>query len=182
MMTLSMFPNGHPLLLVCYHRAAKSLLWHQVRRMASILFDVGQKLEYPSVVEPMCHGVHKGSWLLSNGRPKYRLASLTSLLFYKCRYLATVLRFFRVKTVIISFVHLNALILTTVYASSYRPDAHPVSSEITITHQKKGTPSKLQNVWPKSTPKAETRYYRHVTTRLCRGMLILSTRLRSGYR
>lgn len=64
----------------------QAFLWHQVRCMAAVLFDVGRGVEQPQVVFDMLNDVQTGKGTFANGRPHYRLASPTPLLLFECSY------------------------------------------------------------------------------------------------
>lgn len=71
----------------------QAFLWHQVRCMAAVLFDVGRGLEEPNVVFDMLNDVKQDKGPFAHGRPHYRLASPTPLLLFECSYPKTVIWF-----------------------------------------------------------------------------------------
>lgn len=71
----------------------QAFLWHQIRCMASVLFDIGMRREKPKLVKQMLDDGKTTTGLFSNGRPQYRLASPIPLLLFECAYPKTVLHF-----------------------------------------------------------------------------------------
>lgn len=71
----------------------QAFLWHQVRCMASVLFDIGMGREEPNLVKQMLDDGKTTTGQFSNGRPQYRLASPIPLLLFECAYPKTVLHF-----------------------------------------------------------------------------------------
>lgn len=71
----------------------QAFLWHQVRCMAAVLFDVGRGLEEPNVVFHMLNDVKQDKGTFAHGRPHYRLASPTPLLLFECSYPKNVIWF-----------------------------------------------------------------------------------------
>lgn len=64
----------------------QAFLWHQVRCMAAVLFDVGMRREKPDVVARLLDDPRKGSGWFAHGRPQYRIASPVPLLLFECVY------------------------------------------------------------------------------------------------
>lgn len=71
----------------------QAFLWHQVRCMAAVLFDVGLRHETPSVVRDMLIDATNESGDFSRGRPQYRIASATPLVFWECEFPESVVWF-----------------------------------------------------------------------------------------
>lgn len=71
----------------------QAFLWHQVRCMAAVLFEVGMGREKPELVKRMLDDAKRTTGPFSNGRPHYRMASPTPLLLFECAYPKTVLWF-----------------------------------------------------------------------------------------
>lgn len=71
----------------------QAFLWHQVRCMAAVLFDVGMRREEPSLVNRMLDDAKSGTGRFANGKPHYRMASPTPLLLYECSYPQSVIAF-----------------------------------------------------------------------------------------
>lgn len=71
----------------------QAFLWHQVRCMAAVLFDIGMRREDPVLVKRMLDDVKVGTGAFANGKPHYRMASPTPLLLYACAYPASVVAF-----------------------------------------------------------------------------------------
>ncbi|KAI0567210.1 Pseudouridine synthase I TruA [Gracilaria domingensis] len=71
----------------------QAFLWHQVRCMAAVLFDIGMRNENPNVIKRLLDDARTNDGSFSNGRPQYRMASPTPLLLYECIYPRTVLHF-----------------------------------------------------------------------------------------
>lgn len=78
----------------------QAFLWHQVRCMAAVLFDVGVEHEKPEIVRRMLEDVTNGQGQFATEKPQYRMASPTPLLLYECAYPNTVLHFPRVTPVL----------------------------------------------------------------------------------
>lgn len=64
----------------------QAFLWHQVRCMAAVLFDVGLQNEKPEIVKRMLNDATNGSGDFCRGRPHYRVASPTPLVFWECEF------------------------------------------------------------------------------------------------
>lgn len=71
----------------------QAFLWHQVRCMAAVMFDVGMKRERPDIIKRMLEDAKNVSGTFSNGKPSYRMASPVPLLLHECTYPKTVLSF-----------------------------------------------------------------------------------------
>lgn len=71
----------------------QAFLWHQVRCMAAVLFDIGLQRETPDVVRDMLNDATSDSGDFSRGRPQYRIASPTPLVFWKCEFPGSVVWF-----------------------------------------------------------------------------------------
>lgn len=71
----------------------QAFLWHQVRCMSAVLFDVGMRREDPSIVQRMLEDPSTGSGKFSEGKPQYRMASPIPLVLYECAYPDSVLAF-----------------------------------------------------------------------------------------
>ncbi|CAN8076435.1 unnamed protein product [Agarophyton chilense] len=71
----------------------QAFLWHQVRCMTAVLFDIGMRNEKPDVIKRMLADARTAGCTFSNGRPQYRMASPIPLLLYECSYPGTVLHF-----------------------------------------------------------------------------------------
>lgn len=71
----------------------QAFLWHQVRCMAAVLFDVGLKREQPAVVKQLLDDAKSGEGAFGHGRPQYRMASPIPLLLYDCAYPESVVGF-----------------------------------------------------------------------------------------
>lgn len=71
----------------------QAFLWHQVRCMAAVLFDVGMGREEPSIIERMLVDARSGRGKFGRGRPQYRMASPIPLLLYECAYPDSVVAF-----------------------------------------------------------------------------------------
>lgn len=71
----------------------QAFLWHQIRCMAAVLFDVGMSCEDPVVIKQMLDDAKIKTGVFSNGRPQYKMAPPTPLLLYECEYPKTVLHF-----------------------------------------------------------------------------------------
>eukprot|EP00178_Gracilaria_changii_P014235 TRINITY_DN40290_c0_g1_i1.p1 TRINITY_DN40290_c0_g1~~TRINITY_DN40290_c0_g1_i1.p1 ORF type:complete len:507 (-),score=49.21 TRINITY_DN40290_c0_g1_i1:1356-2876(-) len=71
----------------------QAFLWHQVRCMTAVLFDIGLGNEAPDVIKRMLDGARTDKGPFSNGRPQYKMASPVPLLLYECVYPKTVLHF-----------------------------------------------------------------------------------------
>lgn len=70
----------------------QAFLWHQVRSMAAVLFDVGLRRERPTLVSRLLEDARKPD---ACGRPHYRLASPTPLMLFECAYPDSVVHFGR---------------------------------------------------------------------------------------
>lgn len=64
----------------------QAFLWHQIRCMAAILFEVGCEREAPDVTKRMLDDVKSGTGPFANGKPHYRMASPTPLVLCECVY------------------------------------------------------------------------------------------------
>lgn len=64
----------------------QAFLWHQVRCMAAVLFDIGMRRESPNLVAEMLEDAKRGSGQFAHGRPQYRMASAIPLLLFECAY------------------------------------------------------------------------------------------------
>lgn len=71
----------------------QAFLWHQVRCMAAVLFDVGMRREEPLLVKRMLDDAKSGTGPFANGKPHYRMASPTPLLLFECAYPQSVVAF-----------------------------------------------------------------------------------------
>lgn len=71
----------------------QAFLWHQVRCMAAVLFDIGLRKEEPNVIKQMLDDAKSGTGTFSLGKPQYRMASPTPLLLYECAYPKSVVQF-----------------------------------------------------------------------------------------
>eukprot|EP00171_Calliarthron_tuberculosum_P011785 IDg11785t1 len=71
----------------------QAFLWHQVRCMAAVLFEVGRGYERPDIVRRMLANVREGSGAFATGKPQYRMASPVPLLLDECAYPPSVLQF-----------------------------------------------------------------------------------------
>lgn len=71
----------------------QAFLWHQIRCMAAVLFDIGLQREHPSLVQRMLADAKTGMAQFGKGRPHYRMASATPLVLSECAYPPTVLYF-----------------------------------------------------------------------------------------
>ncbi|PXF47530.1 tRNA pseudouridine(38/39) synthase [Gracilariopsis chorda] len=71
----------------------QAFLWHQVRCMAAVLFDVGMLCEDPEVIKQLLEDAEVKNGVFSKGRPQYKMAPPTPLLLYECEYPKTVLYF-----------------------------------------------------------------------------------------
>ncbi len=67
----------------------QAFLWHQVRCMVAILFEVGKGRESPEIVAEML----KGEGVFANGKPAYRMASPTPLVLDECVYPPCIVQF-----------------------------------------------------------------------------------------
>lgn len=71
----------------------QAFLWHQVRCMSAVLFDIGLRRETPDVVRDMLNDPSNGLGDFSQGRPQYRIASPTPLVFWECEFPESVVWF-----------------------------------------------------------------------------------------
>lgn len=71
----------------------QAFLWHQVRCMSAVLFDIGLRRETPDVVRDMLNDASSGLGDFSQGRPQYRIASPTPLVFWECEFPESVVWF-----------------------------------------------------------------------------------------
>ena len=71
----------------------QAFLWHQIRCMVAVLFDVGSGHEKPEIVKRMLDDATSGKGKFAHEKPQYRMASPTPLLLYECAYPNTVLHF-----------------------------------------------------------------------------------------
>jgi tRNA pseudouridine38/39 synthase len=71
----------------------QAFLWHQVRCMAAVLFEIGLGNERPDVVFRMLDDVARGSGPFSKGKPCYHMASAIPLLLFECTYPQSVVSF-----------------------------------------------------------------------------------------
>lgn len=71
----------------------QAFLWHQIRCMAAVLFDIGLRREHPSLIKRMLDDARSRTGPFGAGKPHYRMASPTPLLLYECAYPKEVLHF-----------------------------------------------------------------------------------------
>jgi tRNA U38,U39,U40 pseudouridine synthase TruA len=71
----------------------QAFLWHQIRCMAAVLFEVGRGNEKPDIVRRMLEDATTGVGHFSNGKPSYQMAPATPLLLYECAYPPSVVSF-----------------------------------------------------------------------------------------
>lgn len=71
----------------------QAFLWHQVRCMAAVLFEVGRCNERPDIVRRMLDDVRNGTGAFANGKPQYCMASPTPLVLDECAYPSSVVQF-----------------------------------------------------------------------------------------
>lgn len=86
-------PDDSELAIYYIFVKGQAFLWHQVRCMAAVLFDVGMRREDPMLVKRMLDDAKSGTGSFANGKPHYRMASPTPLLLYECSYPASVVAF-----------------------------------------------------------------------------------------
>jgi tRNA U38,U39,U40 pseudouridine synthase TruA len=72
----------------------QAFLWHQVRCMAAVLFEVGMCNEKPDIVRRMLVDADLGNGAFSGGKPTYQMAPATPLLLFDCAYPPSVVSFF----------------------------------------------------------------------------------------
>lgn len=72
----------------------QAFLWHQVRCMAAVLFEVGKGNEEPEIVKHLLNDATTGTGPFSRGKPSYMMAPAAPLLLYDCAYPPSVLQFF----------------------------------------------------------------------------------------
>jgi tRNA U38,U39,U40 pseudouridine synthase TruA len=71
----------------------QAFLWHQVRCMAAVLFEIGQGNESPDIVFRMLNDVGRKSGPFSKGKPCYPMAPAIPLLLYECTFPPSVASF-----------------------------------------------------------------------------------------
>jgi tRNA pseudouridine38/39 synthase len=71
----------------------QAFLWHQVRCMAAVLFEVGMGNEQPAIVERMLRDASRRDGAFSGGKPSYVMAPPTPLLLFECGYPPSVVSF-----------------------------------------------------------------------------------------
>ena len=64
----------------------QAFLWHQVRCMAAILFEVGCGREAPDITRRMLEDVRNGAGAFAGGKPHYQIAPPTPLVLCECAY------------------------------------------------------------------------------------------------
>jgi tRNA pseudouridine synthase len=71
----------------------QAFLWHQVRCMAAVLFEVGMGNEQPEIVKRMLTDASRVDGAFSGGKPSYIMAPPTPLLLFECAYPPSVVSF-----------------------------------------------------------------------------------------
>lgn len=71
----------------------QAFLWHQIRCMVAVLFQVGLGLEKPEIVRRMLDDATTGTGHFSKGKPSYQMAPPIPLLLYECAYPPSVVSF-----------------------------------------------------------------------------------------
>lgn len=71
----------------------QAFLWHQIRCMAAVLFEIGRGHEHPDLVKQMLTDVQAGSGPFSRGKPHYQMAPPGPLLLHECEYPPSVVSF-----------------------------------------------------------------------------------------
>jgi tRNA pseudouridine38/39 synthase len=95
----------------------QAFLWHQVRCMAAVLFEVGMGNEKPDIVGRMLIDADLGSGAFAEGKPTYTMAPATPLLLFDCAYPPSV----------VSFVATHRPGLSIMHSSFGRADAELAS-------------------------------------------------------
>lgn len=76
-----------------FYVRGQAFLWHQIRCMVGVLFQVGRGNEEPGLVRRMLEDAEKGTGHFSQGKPLYEMAPAMPLLFYDCAYPRSVVQF-----------------------------------------------------------------------------------------
>lgn len=85
-------PDGENEVYYIYVKG-QAFLWHQVRCMVAILFEVGRGRERPDVVRRMVGDVESGEGAFASGKPQYRMAAAAPLVLCECAYPPSVVSF-----------------------------------------------------------------------------------------
>lgn len=85
--------DDHELTAYYIYIRGQAFLWHQVRCMASVLFEVGKGNEEPEVVKQMLDDASTETGVFSHGKPSYQMAPASPLLLYDCAYPDNILQF-----------------------------------------------------------------------------------------